>query len=523
MHRIYTARQAQLIDEHTIKNIGIPSLVLMERAALGVTERVIEVLDGDKDRQVICVCGKGNNGADGLCIARQLRELSANVAVYICGSDRQKKDTGSKKSLLKGSSDFEIQLDICKKTGVRFLSTLRIPSGAVLIEGIFGNGLDREIGQPFAGIITKINRSDAYVISVDIPAGINAGTGQVMGTAVRADETVTFGSERLGHVLYPGNEFTGRLKAVNIGWQTNGVSSDEMDHYLTDKKELDLIPYRPSNSNKGCFGNGLIVAGSEEYGGAPVLSAAGAFMSGAGLVRVFTHKDNRSAVLAKIPEAIVVTYENIQGEDIEKLKYLIKKADAIVAGPGMGQDETSENMVRIILENAGSTLILDADGLNLISCGRVKPVKRPGADIIVTPHIKEASALLGCGIDDVAGNMTDSCLSLHKLFGAYVILKSSVTVMTDGRDIFINKGQNSGMAVAGSGDVLAGIIGGLAGQGLKGKELMTASVYLHGAAGNKARDRYGEYGMLPSNIAICVRDVLKSHEDSKKPNGEKNV
>ena len=605
MHKIYTAAQAQQTDEYTINTIGIPSLVLMERAALGVTDRILEILDEDRQRPVICVCGKGNNGADGLAVARQLSEADVNVSVYLCsasssqvsgGSEKMAaiaKDAGkavlSDKTSASGktgkktgkASDFEIQLDICRKTGIKILNKLTIPQNAIIAEGVFGNGLDREVGGVYKDIIKKINSSGAYVVSIDIPAGINATTGEIMGIAVNADETVTFGSERAGHLLYPGAEYSGKLNVVNIGWQTeisertessrndlNMIRSGEKEmpleydrsFYLLDEDDLKLLPQRPAFSHKGTFGNTLIVAGSWEYGGAAVLCAKAAYMTGVGLVRVCTHEDNRSAVLSNVPEAIVSEYdrgdfkpENLE-ETLERLKGFVKNAGSIVVGPGLGKSDESVHILKCVLENAACPMVMDADALNIISdstCRKklfgkitgdpgtgagddikdiiLKLKKKNKADVIVTPHIKEAALLLatagepagsdmsrlkndtftGADTTAVSADMPGACLHLHKQLGVNVILKSAVTVMTDGADIFINKGGNSGMACGGSGDVLAGLLGGLAAQGLKGSELMRLGVYLHSGAGELARERYGEQGMLPSDVALCVRDVLK--------------
>ena len=625
MHKIYTAAQAQQTDEYTINTIGIPSLVLMERAALGVTKRILEILKGDRQRPVICVCGKGNNGADGLAVARQLSEADVNVSVYLCGSSSsQLSGDVEKNSMIAGEAgkaelsgkssssvktgkksvktdneqktdDFGIQLDICRKTGIPFMNKLTIPSNAIIAEGIFGNGLDREVGGVYKDIIKKINSSGAYVVSIDIPAGVNAATGEIMGIGVNADETVTFGAERTGHILCPGAECAGKLSVVNIGWQTeisekipdkttgrtaekNDVRSESMTvarnsseksyeyyhdraFYLLDDEDLKLLPPRPAFSHKGTFGNTLVVAGSWEYGGAAVLCAKAAYMTGARLVRVYTHEDNRSAVLSNVPEAIVTEYEREDFEEeklketLDTLKTFVKKAGSIVVGPGLGKSEASVHILKCVLENAACTVILDADALNIISdsiCRKqlfgkktsdpvqtgpgycikdifLKLKKKNKADVIITPHIKEAALLLSAeegsaGIDmlhlknnifsgadtgAVSAGMPGACLHLHDMLGVNVVLKSAVTVMTDGRDIFINKGGNSGMACGGSGDVLAGLIGGLAAQGIKGNELMRLGVYLHSKAGELARERYGEPGMLPSDVALCVRDVLK--------------
>ena len=511
MHKIYTAAGAKQTDEHTIKIIGIPSLVLMERAAAGVTKRVLDVLKDDNKQPVICICGKGNNGADGLAVARQLSERGADVSVYLCNTI--KKSAGDSDDI---KSDFDIQLNICLNIGLKFLKTLRIPAGAIVVDSVFGNGLDREVGGIYKDVMAKINKSGAYVIATDIPSGINATTGRVMGSAVRADETVTFGTERTGHILYPGAEYTGRLTVENIGWQTAGLKENGISYYLLDEDDLKLIPERKANSHKGSFGNALLIAGSKEYGGAPILCAGAAFASGAGLVRVYTHEKNRTPLLSRLPEAIVSSY-GMSGfepdklkESKDELKRLIKNADATAAGPGLGKSNAAVEILKCVFENVTCPLILDADALNLIADGRITLPAGKCSDIIITPHLKEAARLLKCDVGEVEADLPGTALKLHKKFNAGVILKSAVTVITDGKEIFINKGGNSGMACAGSGDVLTGLLCGLAAQGLKGAELMCAGVYLHSAAGECAKRRLGEAGMLPSDIAKSVRDVLKS-------------
>ena len=523
MHKIYTAAQAQHTDEYTIETIGVPSLVLMERAALCVTGRILQILGSDRSRPVVCVCGKGNNGADALCVARQLSEEDVNVSVFLCGEGVSMEISSGKKT------DFDTQLDICRKTGIRFLKKLSIPSDAIVVEGVFGNGLDREVEGAYKDVIKKLNASEAYVVSIDIPGGINATTGEVMGTAVNADETVSFGSERVGHVLYPGAGHSGRVTVGKIGWQTDAAGTSGPEFFLLDDEDLFLMPDRPAYSHKGTFGSALVVAGSHDYGGAAVLCAKAAFMTGTGLVRVFTHEDNRAAVLSCVPEAIVTEYDTEDnkledpGETLEELKGFVKRADSVIVGPGLGKSHASVSILQCVLENAAGSVIMDADALNILADSLKEKtdgiyksfMKMKKNGIVITPHIKEAASLLGTDKDAVSSDMPGSCRHLHNTLGVNVVLKSAVTVMTEGSRFFINRGGNSGMACAGSGDVLAGILGGLAARGLKGAELMRAGVYLHACAGELARERYGETGMLPSDVALCVRDVIKSRGYAK--------
>lgn len=510
MHEIFTADQAKQTDDYTITDIGIPSMVLMERAAAGVTKRVLKVLDGDKERPVICICGKGNNGGDGLCVARQLSERGVNVSIFLCSSSEDRNNDKE--------TDYDRQLYICRKINIRFIRRLQIPLGCIVVDAIFGNGLDREVVGVYAEIIKKLNASRAYVISVDMPSGINASTGQIMGCAVRADETVTFGAERLGHILQPGCEYTGTLNIEKIGWQSVEAEPRDTGFYLLDEEELKCIPARSSYSHKGMFGNVLIIAGSKEYGGAVILSSLGAFFCGAGLVRVYTHEDNREPLLSRLAEAIVTDYDkgDFKPENadstLERLEKLIKSADSIVVGPGMGTGEISARIVSLVFKKAACHVIADADALNLISQKKAEPAKKrkKNFSLTLTPHIKEASRLLEKSVDEIKADLPGSCKALCKLYDANVILKGAVTVMSDGKDMFFNKGANSGMACAGSGDVLSGMLGALAGLGLKGSELMRAGVYLHSRAGEAARKKFGEAGMLPSDVAYCVRDVIKS-------------
>lgn len=511
MHRIYTASEAAAIDSFTINNIGIPSLVLMERASLGVTKRVLSVLgdkkeDGSRSCPVICVCGKGNNGGDGLCVARQLTEQGVDVSAFLAGGNPYRH----------GTPDFDTQLEICRRTGVRFRDRLRIPENAVVVDAIFGNGLDREVDGAYRDVIKKIKAAGAYVISIDIPSGINATTGGVMGIGVKADETVTFGAERLGHMLYPGAEYTGRLTVEKIGWQGEASVRKDEGFYLLDTGESALIPGRSDDSHKGSFGNVLIIAGSKEYGGAAALACTSAYMTGAGLVHLYTHEDNRTAVLSARPETVVTDYDKgdfkpeNEEESLEKLKGLLQKADSVVLGPGMGKSDISAKIVKYVTANVNCPLIMDADALNLIAEGKVPFKIRKGADVTITPHLKEAAVLLGISVEAAGRDLTDTCRQLHKKYKTNVILKGPVTMMTGGKSIFINNGRNSGMACAGSGDVLAGVLGALAGLGLSGDELMCAGVFLHSEAGRQARYKLGPAGMMPLDVAGAVGDVLKS-------------
>ena len=531
MRRIYTAAQAAAIDKFSIEKTGIPGIVLMERAALSVTGVVLETLkEMNKEAgRVLCVCGHGNNGADAVATARQLNEKGIQADIYPAG------DSG------KGTEEFKLQISIAENLGINILEKTSfdecVKGYDVIVDGIFGNGLERDVTGKYADIIRSINGSDVPVISIDIPSGTDATTGRTLGVSVTAHITVTFGALKCGLVFLPGAQNAGKIVVSDIGFdpvaEAKTIAYREKLFYLLDADEIKNIHKRETDSHKGTYGRVLIVAGSLAYGGAAVLSAKAALRTGAGIVKVFTHEENRDVLIASVPEAIPVVYDDPEDEEefkesLDLLAVEAAAADVVVLGPGLDTDETAQQIAHTVFVNVKGILIADADGLNIVSEinvgeGRAAGSFAPKAKaVIITPHIGEASRLLGRDKElikeDPCGNAAEASFK----YKCVTVLKGARTVISGFSDrFFINAKGNPGMATAGSGDVLTGVIAGLAAmesEDIKNRpvgevksiaeRVAYTGVYVHACAGDGAAKEKGEHSLIASDIVEKLSCVL---------------
>ena len=519
MRTLVTGKQMKAIDTHTIHTIGIPSLVLMERAAMWVAQSVRELWEKGDD--IWAVCGTGNNGADGVAAARMLHLEGYPVRVFLVGNPE------------KGTEEFRTQLKIAENVGLPVASWQDVPKDApmdapgggcgLLIDAVFGVGLSRSIEGEYRQCMEMLAEMLAAktidrTVAVDVPSGIHGDTGAVMGIALKADVTVTFGWEKLGTALYPGRGYAGRVEIRDIGFPALALKAvkdneesgmDGRTAVTYGDEDMKLIPRRPAYSNKGTFGRVLIVAGSRNMCGAAYLSALAAYRTGAGLVKLLTVEENRQILQERLPEAIIATYTPEQlMEGREEFKKMIEAqmewADVVVLGPGLGSGPYVEYLVEDILTSAFVPVIIDADGLNAIA-GHPYLTSYYTENIIVTPHLGEMARLTGEPVDEIKDNLAGTALEYAGRYGLTCVLKDAATVAA-GRDgnLYINSSGNSAMAKVGSGDVLTGIIAGLIAIGMEEEEAAFMGVYLHGRAGDMAAAGIGSHSLLASEIADAI-------------------
>lgn len=517
-----TGMQAKMVDQYTIHQIGIPSLVLMERAALAVAQTAEETVS-EKGRKagILVLCGTGNNGADGIAAARILKNRGFDPMVVLTGKSEH------------ATEDWKNQRGIAEKQHVRmqYFSGCEgeIQSADLIIDALFGIGLSREVtGDYRAAIELAETNEKAVKIAVDIASGIHADTGAVMGCALKADITVTFGFQKTGMVLYPGRLFCGEVRIAEIGFAEEACTKAGMDAWLPEREDLKNIPRRRRDGNKGSFGKLLLIAGSDGMCGAAFLSALAAYRTGAGLVRIMTVESNRAILQSLIPEAIVTVFDPEQirafTEDLQEEEYLEAKrrlesqeqfqefiqkqcdwADTIVMGPGLGQKSYVMNIVETVLEHAYVPVVVDADALNMIAkypyLNRYLTENR-----IITPHMGEMSRLTGLSIEELKADPVKAAREFSARTGVICVLKDAATVIADKEGTaYINTSGCAAMAKAGSGDVLTGIIGALIGQGMEMIQAAVYGVYLHGLAGETAAAEKGEYGVLAKDLADFIR------------------
>lgn len=537
MRYVLDAASMKNVDSYSINTLGIPSVVLMERAALSVTEAIESKVKGNIHTDIICVCGRGNNGADGLAVARQLYLKGYNVDVYIINSHASTKE-------------FDIQLNIIKNLGIECINSPDFSKYGVIVDALFGNGLSRELAGEARIVVDTINKcstsvrsqytqnsdnnGNRLVVAVDIPSGISASTGVVMGSAVNADITVTFGFEKIGHILYPAASYCGKIIRKDIGFaQYPDMTRDIFTYDYSDIS--DMLPLRKPDGNKGTFGKALVIAGSRLYGGAAVLSSRAAARIGAGLVRTLTHISNRTAVITGNMECIVDTYDTDEecGDFVKNTETLVDKcicwADVVCIGPGLSMEESAVKLVRSVSAKKNIKKLYDADALNIIAQYKIEldgsnddvdyeaggnsgnaSYKDDMSDknVVVTPHIGEMSRLTGLDIAVIKNNPIDTARTYSREHNCVCVLKDARTIVSDGERVYINMSGNDGMATGGSGDVLLGIITGLMAQGLTTFEASALGVYIHGCAGDEAALSNGKYSMVAGDIIDNIKNVL---------------
>ncbi len=488
-------------DAYTIGHQGIPSLVLMERAALE-TVKVMRSSGMDLTKALV-VCGSGNNGGDGFAVARLLTEEGLCAEVLFAGKET---------SL---SEECALQKKITERMGIPVFTDIPDEEYTVIIDAVFGVGLSREITGRYCGIIRWMNEQKCAKAAVDIPSGVCAQTGNVLGIAFRADLTVAMACVKVGCELFPGKSFSGKTIPVPIGINPDYFANDPDVCVTFDRDCLgDLLPRRKADSHKGTYGKVLMITGSAGMAGASYLSARAAYAVGAGLVQIYTAEENRTILQQLLPEAIISCYKEY---DREHLESLLKWADVVCIGCGLGKSDTAGRLLADTIQMAGEgkiPCIIDADGLNLLS-GHMELLGEIHSPVILTPHMKEMSRLTGKRVEEIAENRRDLLREFVREYPVTCVLKDSRTLVAEqGRHTFVNLAGNSAMAKAGSGDVLSGVITGLAAQGMSGWECASLGVFLHACGGDEARTEKGSYSVLAGDLIRGIEKAMKEAEEN---------
>ncbi len=503
MKYIVNSRQMKAYDKAAAEMTGIPSLVLMERAAGALAGEIIRrfscSLNGKKSR-VLILAGSGNNGGDGFAAGRILEEYGYPVSYVLAGE----------RTHCSGETDTQIR--ILENLGVLIGSS--VPEGEfdVIVDALLGIGLNRAVTGRYAEMIGYINASSAFVVSADIPSGIHADTGTVMGVAVAADLTVTFGYAKLGLVLYPGASCAGETVCKRIGI-TYREGLEKPAAFLYDREDLARLPIRKEDGNKGSFGKVFVIAGNERMYGACQFAVLGAYRVGAGLVRVLTGGDNRIGLMQGVPEAIVDTYgADFPGEALEEG---LNWADCVVIGPGIGTKERACRIMEYVWKHCRLPLVVDADGLNILA---VHPEwireGAAGRPVYFTPHMGEFSRLTKKNIKCCKEDILSSAAGYAAACQVILVCKDARTVVADpAGQIYINTSGDNGMATGGSGDVLSGMLSGLLAQGMQGMEAASMAVYLHGLAGNRASAEKTAYSVMARDLLDALPQVLAEKQE----------
>ncbi|NOQ34916.1 MAG: NAD(P)H-hydrate dehydratase [Methylococcaceae bacterium] len=478
--KLYLAQQVRELDRIAIEDCGMKGIKLMRTAAAAVFQYIQQHYTQTK--HIAVFCGSGNNAGDGYFIALLALQANFKVSVYSIGS------------VEKLTSDALIAYqDYKKQGGSTYSSQTLTQTPDLIIDALLETGLTRDISGTYAEAVKIINQTPCPVIAVDIPSGIHADTGCMMGSAVKADATVSFIGLKQGLFTGTALDYCGKLIFDDLNVPKEVFTRVQ---YSSERLEKTILPPRLRNSHKGNFGHVLIIGGDTGFSGAARLAAESALRSGAGLVSLATHPSHAS--LLNIGRFELMCHGI---EQPSQLQALLEKATVIVIGTGLGQKQWGKSLFDVII-NSTLPMIVDADGLNLLAQSPNYNNNR-----IITPHPKEAARLLNCSTTEISENRFLAVKKIQSRYGGVCLLKGAGTLISDADELFINTTGNAGMATAGMGDVLAGIIGGLVAQGLSLTTATTTASYIHGAAADLAAVD-GERGLLASDLMPYIRKLV---------------
>ncbi len=509
--KVYTSADAHRLDQAVILDYGIDQALLMENAAIAA-RLTIERRWGVKDKAILIACGMGNNGGDGFALARLLHAKGARVSLLIAG------DTGrlSGSSQCNYKSILHLPMKIWKlgkSSETAIPSKLDFSQFNLIVDAIFGTGLSRRIDGSIAALIAGINASETPVLAMDIPSGIGADTGEVFGSAIKAEVSVCFGMIKRGNLLYPGHQYGGKLYFSEISFPPEVTEDDSVHLALNIPPPLSM---RNPAGHKGLFGKVSIIGGSMQYRGAPALAAFAALRTGAGYAFLSIPAAIAGQMFALLPEAVLLPLSGngiLKSDHTSTILERAARADVSVLGPGLGTSLESTQLVRNLIQEIQGPLVLDGDGLTALA-GKEELSRNREFPTILTPHPGEMARLLGSSIGEVEIHRVETAAEAAERYQAIVVLKGahSIISLPSGQS-WINLSGNCGMGTAGSGDVLAGMIGALIAGNERPEDAVRQGVYIHGIAGDISAKIKGEGGMLARDIVECIPEALRMLPD----------
>ncbi len=491
------------IDREAINEYGIPGLVLMENAGLQVVNTVQYIRPQVQDGRIVVLCGKGNNGGDGFVIVRHLVRLGYLVETWALGEVSQYDGDArvNYNILLKQGFEVSVMDETEPAVRLRYLDKKDL-----IIDALLGTGLKSKVREPLAGIISAVNESPAEVLSVDIPSGISADNGQVMGSGVRADYTVTFALPKKGLFLFPGADYCCKIKIVDIGIPGELTAADDIkENLITSNLVGSLLPGRISNGHKGTYGRALILAGSQGMTGAAVLAGESALRGGAGLVYVGAAEELCPILESKLKEIIVLGFQgdgsgNLAGAGFDKIREKTAECQAVAFGPGLSPTRETLHLLENLAAELSIPMVVDAGGLAALA---LKPGLLPlsGAPLILTPHPGEMAKLTKTSTEAVQQERWELASRKAREWKAVVLLKGAYTVVAlpDG-EVHVNPTGNPVLSTAGTGDLLTGLVTALLAQGLSPEDASRCGVYLHGLAADLLLGERGARGHKAGDI-----------------------
>ncbi len=509
--KLLTPQQMKSVDKTAIEVLGIPGILLMENAAIQVVVKATGLLRDKTGACITIAAGSGNNGGDAFAAARHLLAMGHSVSVFSMTAPENLTGDALTNALILKNMGLEIPVLTDSTAAQRLKAACR--NSDLVIDGLLGTGLNREVEGIWKRVIEIINKNARTVLSIDIASGVDGLTGKIRGSCIQADATVTFFLPKIGMVQHPGAGCMGELTVADIGIPY-GLAADFNTPELMEKEEVrEVLPVRQPDGHKGTFGKILIIAGSAGMTGAAYLSAVSAYRTGSGLVRLAVPESCREPLAILIPEAVFSIIPEKNGhaflDDPALIKSLAEDADAVLVGPGLTCNEDTSALLHAVAEYCEKPIVFDADGLNIIA--RDKSILEDlRCEAVITPHPAEMARLLGIDAGEVQSNRISLAQQFADEYGLTVVLKGAGTVIAtnDGRTA-INATGNNGMATAGAGDVLAGMIVSLLGQGMSPYDAAAAGAYMHGLAGDLAAREKGMPGLMAQDIASHIPGAFK--------------
>lgn len=475
--RIGTSMSTKRLDEACVGEYKIPLIVMMENTILSA----IKHLDMDLYDRYIVVSGVGNNGGDGLGIARQLKARGKDIKIFVVGNvEKITPCSRINLDILKAMNISCRILDI-KEENINILEELKdsIKNSDVLVDCIFGTGLQREIEGVFKDVINIINTNKNLVYSIDVPSGINSTTGEILGVCIKADKTISFEFYKRGFLKYETKEYIGDVIVEHIGIPEHIIKKYDENEYITSIDFVkDNIKVKNKFNFKSDFGKVTIFAGSKGFSGAAFIASEAAIKSGSGLVTLVCDEDVQDIISSKLSEGMTANYK-----EENRINKLIEDSNAIGFGCGMGDNKLTLERLEYVLNKSNCPMIIDADGLNVLK-NNINILKKYENRIIITPHLGEMSRLTGKSISYIKENRLDVAKEFAKEHNIIVLLKGYETIITDGNIAYINPTGNSAMANGGMGDCLLGMITSFIGQGLEIFHAVVCAAYIHGYIGD---------------------------------------
>ncbi|OCN06285.1 hypothetical protein A4S06_00790 [Erysipelotrichaceae bacterium MTC7] len=498
--KLLTGKQMHDVDVKTIESV-IPSLELMENAGFALFEAIMQRLE--EKEKIIIVCGGGNNGGDGYVLARHLYAADKEVFVYPLETQKLTVET-------------QLNREACVIAGVPFIDNFE--GATLLIDCIFGTGLDREVTGMYKDMIEQMNETGIDIVSVDIPSGVDSATGHVLGVAIEAKATYTLQAGKVGLYIYPGRICAGDVHVLDIGIPQVYIDEVESHIFLIEKKNMAaLLPERLMHSNKADYGKVLCVGGSVQMSGAITMASLSALRSGAGMMTCAVPQSIRDVIATNVFESMIISLPDDAGlisqGAIEVLRGQLDRYSVILAGCGIGRNDAVVKMVRMLLDS-DQPLVLDADALWAFAQVQADYTNRD--HLILTPHPKEFADIMGISVKEVIddflywGNQF-----MEKYPKATLVLKSETTLIFHGQNVYVNTYGNNGLAKGGSGDVLAGCITGLYAQNKQAEQAAILGVFLHAYAGDRVKRRKSVFSLLPTDVLKEIQQVLRKLEEQR--------